>query len=156
MTKTPNPIYPRDAYIGRIRPFMRTNVVKVMVGHRRVGKSYILYQLMNLVRTEENDANIIYINKEDLEFSPIVNYLDLYNYVRSRQLDGRRNYIFIDEIQEISDFRRAVRSLALDSDNDIYITGSNSEMFSSDLTNELGGRNQGQLSENRGVGRTIV
>ena len=140
MAKIPGKIYQRDSYIGRIKPFMRTNTVKVMIGHRRVGKSYILYQLINLIRDEERDANIIYINKEDLEFEFITNYRDLYDYVKERISDEHRNYIFVDEIQEIADFRLAIRSLALDENNDIYITGSNSEMFSSDLANELGGR----------------
>jgi len=140
MAKIPGKIYQRDSYIGRIKPFMRTNTVKVMIGHRRVGKSYILYQLINLIRDEERNANIIYINKEDLEFEFITNYRDLYDYVKERISDEHRNYIFVDEIQEIADFRLAIRSLALDENNDIYITGSNSEMFSSDLANELGGR----------------
>ncbi len=140
MTRIPSKIYRRDNYIERIKPFMRTNAVKVMIGHRRVGKSYILYQLINLIKEEEPDANIIYVNKEDLEFEFIVDYRDLYAYVKQRLNDEHRNYIFVDEIQEITDFRLAIRSLALDENNDIYITGSNSEMFSSDLANELGGR----------------
>ena len=133
-------LYQREAYIERIKPFMRTNAVKVMIGHRRVGKSYILYQLVNIIQDEEPDANIIYINKEDLDFEFITNYRELYEYVKQRLTPDRRNYIFVDEIQEIADFRLAIRSLALDDNNDIYITGSNSEMFSSDLANELGGR----------------
>lgn len=140
MARIPSKVHRRDTYIERIRPFMHTNTVKVMIGHRRVGKSYILYQLINLIMEEEQDANIIYINKEDLEFEFIVNYRDLYGYVKDRLSNDRRNYIFVDEIQEIDDFRLAIRSLALDENNDIYITGSNSEMFSSDLANELGGR----------------
>ena len=119
MAKIPGKIYQRDSYIGRIKPFMRTNTVKVMIGHRRVGKSYILYQLINLIRDEERDANIIYINKEDLEFEFITNYRDLYDYVKERISDEHRNYIFVDEIQEIADFRLAIRSLALDENNDI-------------------------------------
>ena len=133
-------LYQREAYIERIKPFMRTNAVKVMIGHRRVGKSYILYQLVNIIQDEEPDANIIYINKEDLDFEFITNYRELYEYVKQRLTPDRQNYIFVDEIQEIADFRLAIRSLALDDNNDIYITGSNSEMFSSDLANELGGR----------------
>lgn len=140
MARIPSKVHRRDTYIERIRPFMHTNTVKVMIGHRRVGKSYILYQLINLIMEEEQDANIIYINKEDLEFEFIANYRDLYGYVKDRLSNDRRNYIFVDEIQEIDDFRLAIRSLALDENNDIYITGSNSEMFSSDLANELGGR----------------
>ncbi len=138
--KIPKNIKNRDSYIARIKPFMRNPIVKVLVGHRRVGKSYILYQLMELIRKMESQANIIYINKEDIEFSDINNYKDLNDYVLSKSIDGKMNYIFIDEIQEIIDFRIAVRSLALDDNNDIYITGSNSEIFSSDLANELGGR----------------
>ena len=138
--RIPSILYQREAYIERIKPFMRTNAVKVMIGHRRVGKSYILYQLVNIIQDEEPDANIIYINKEDLDFEFITNYRELYEYVKQRLTPDRRNYIFVDEIQEIADFRLAIRSLALDDNNDIYITGSNSEMFSSDLANELGGR----------------
>lgn len=138
--RIPSILYQREAYIERIKPFMRTNAVKVMIGHRRVGKSYILYQLVNIIQNEEPDTNIIYINKEDLDFEFITNYRELYEYVKQRLTPDRRNYIFVDEIQEIADFRLAIRSLALDDNNDIYITGSNSEMFSSDLANELGGR----------------
>ena len=138
--KIPSVIYNRDSYIDRIKPFMRTNTIKVMVGHRRVGKSYILYQLINLINSEESDANIIYINKEDLDFDFIRDYHDLYSYIKERLSDKRRNYIFIDEIQEIKDFHLAIRSLVLSDINDIYITGSNSKMLSSDLANELGGR----------------
>ncbi|MDO5637298.1 MAG: ATP-binding protein [Myroides sp.] len=119
---------------------MRTPIVKVMVGHRRVGKSYILYQLVELLLSENKSANIIYINKEDVEFVDIVSYKELHKYISERLRKEEKNYIFIDEIQEIQDFRIAIRSLALDENNDIYITGSNSEMFSSDLANELGGR----------------
>jgi predicted AAA+ superfamily ATPase len=140
MAKFPKILHRRDAYIERIKPFMRTPVIKVMTGHRRVGKSFILYQLIELIRNEEKDANIIYVNKEDIEFEKVVSYRELYDYISGRLVAERKNYIFIDEIQEIDDFRIALRSLYLDDNNDIYITGSNSEMFSSDLANELGGR----------------
>lgn len=119
---------------------MRTPIVKVMIGHRRVGKSFILFQLIDLIKSEEKDANIIYINKEDIEFIDVISYKELYSYISERLVDDRKNYIFVDEIQEIADFKIAIRSLALDDNNDIYITGSNSNMFSSDLANELGGR----------------
>jgi len=119
---------------------MRQSIVKVMIGHRRVGKSYILYQLMEIIRKEDTTANIIYINKEDIEFADMRTYKELNDYVISKSVDSKMNYIFVDEIQEITDFRLAIRSLALDDNNDIYITGSNSEIFSADLANELGGR----------------
>jgi predicted AAA+ superfamily ATPase len=140
MAKFPKILHRRDIYIERIKPFMRTPIVKVMIGHRRVGKSYILYQLIEQIQSEEMDANIIYINKEDIEFTDMTTYRELYDYISARLVAERRNYIFVDEIQEIDNFKVAIRSLNLDDNNDIYITGSNSEMFSSDLANELGGR----------------
>ena len=138
--KQPKFIKKRESYISRIKPFIRKPIVKVLVGHRRVGKSYILYQLIESIQEEEPDANIIYINKEDINFIDIKTYAELNNYISSRTKTDRINYIFIDEIQDIQDFRIAIRSLALDENNDIYITGSNSKIFSSDLANELGGR----------------
>lgn len=138
--KYPKQIKSRNTYLSHIRPFMRKSLVKVLVGHRRVGKSYILYQLMNLIREEEPDANIIYVNKESVDFIDIKTFQDLNAYILSNSSEDRMNYIFVDEIQEIQNFRLAIRSLALDDTNDIYITGSNSEVFSSDLANELGGR----------------
>lgn len=140
MLKLPKILHRRVSYIERIKPFMKTPIIKVMIGHRRVGKSYILFQLMELIIEKEKNANIIYINKEDIEFVDITSYKELNEYITVRLVDNRRNYIFVDEIQEIEDFQIAIRSLALDDNNDIYITGSNSQMFSSDLANELGGR----------------
>jgi len=140
MVKFPTVLHRRETYIARIKPFMRTPIVKVMIGHRRVGKSYILYQLISLIQEEDIDANIIYINKEDIDFVDIVSYKELHKYISDRLVEDKKNYIFIDEIQEIADFRIAIRSLALDDNNDIYITGSNSVLFSGDLANELGGR----------------
>ena len=138
--KTPRIVNNRTVYINKIKPFMRKSVIKVMTGHRRVGKSYVLYQLINLIKKEDKSANLIYINKEDVEYDNIKDYKDLNDYIRSKSVDNRMNYILIDEVQAIANFRLTIRSLALDENNDIYITGSNSEIFSSDLANELGGR----------------
>lgn len=138
--KSPKIIIERESYIKRIVPFMRKSVVKVLIGHRRVGKSYILFQLIEFIKREEPLANVIYINKEDIEYSEIKDFRDLNQYIISKSCKEKMNYIFIDEIQEIVDFRIAIQSLALDENNDIYITGSNSNLFSSDLANEFGGR----------------
>ncbi|MFI3262925.1 MAG: ATP-binding protein [Rikenellaceae bacterium] len=138
--KVPKIVYRRDAYIDRIAPFMDSSIIKVMVGHRRVGKSYILFQLMELILSKDNDANIIYINKEDITFDDIYDSKSLNSYILTNSREDKKNYIFVDEIQNIPDFHKAIRSLALDDNNDIYITGSNSQMFSSDLANEMGGR----------------
>ncbi|MDR1022211.1 MAG: ATP-binding protein [Prevotellaceae bacterium] len=138
--KIPKVVKARESYLLKIQPFMRKSVVKVLTGHRRAGKSYILYQLIAQITKTEKEASIIYLNKEDVAFDSVRNYSDLNDYVLSKSKDDQMNYIFIDEIQEIADFRLAIRSLALDENNDIYITGSNSEIFSSDLANFLGGR----------------
>ena len=138
--KIPKIIKKRNMYLQKIQPFIRKSIVKVLTGHRRAGKSFILYQLIEEINKTDSNANIIYINKEDVNFDNIKNYNDLNDFVLSKSKNTQRNYIFIDEIQEITDFRLAVRSLALDENNDIYITGSNSEVLSSDLANFLGGR----------------
>ena len=133
-------ILQRRVYSERITPFMRTPLVKVLVGARRVGKSCILMQLMQRIRAEEEQPNIIYINKEDLAFATLRTYRELNDYLLRRLESRRRNYIFIDEVQEIEEFGLAIRSLALNPLNDIYLTGSNSHFFSSDLALALGGR----------------
>jgi len=138
--KMPKQIHKRDAYIKKIEFFLRKPIVKVLTGHRRVGKSYILYQLIKKICKEDKNANIIYINKEDIAFDAIRDYHQLNEYVALRLKTDTMNFIFIDEIQLISNFHLAVKSWALDENNDIFITGSNSDMLSSDLANELGGR----------------
>ncbi|MFR9634037.1 MAG: ATP-binding protein [Rikenellaceae bacterium] len=138
--KVPKIVHRRDLYIDRIAPFMNSSIIKVMVGHRRVGKSYILFQLMEVILSKDSDANIIYINKEDFAFDDICDSKSLNDYILANSKEDSKNYIFVDEIQNIPDFHKAIRSLALDDNNDIYITGSNSQMFSSDLANEMGGR----------------
>jgi uncharacterized protein len=130
----------RDKYIYQIQPFIRKNLIKVLTGQRRVGKSYLVFQIINNIIEQDKDANIIYINKEDLQFDFIQNANDLNDYVLSKIKPDLRNYIFIDEIQDITDFEKALRSLLLDQNNDIYITGSNAKMLSGELATYLGGR----------------
>lgn len=133
-------IIKRDQYINKIEPFIDKQIVKVITGHRRVGKSYILYQLMEIIKQKNEKAKIIYINKEDIAFDQIRNYEQLNEYVISKMVPDHKNYILIDEIQMITDFHIAVKSWLLDDNVDIYITGSNSNLLSSDIANELGGR----------------
>lgn len=130
----------REVYTTRVEPFIRKPVVKVFTGQRRAGKSYILYQIMQRILNKDPAAHIIYINKEDIKFDFIRNYTDLFRYVESEKLDGQVNYIFIDEIQDIIEFEKTIRSLLLDSNNDIYITGSNAKLLSGELATLLGGR----------------
>jgi predicted AAA+ superfamily ATPase len=136
----PSDLINRDVYTLRVLPFIRKPVVKVFTGQRRVGKSYMLYQLMIKILAEDPGGNIVYINKEDTQFDFITTYTELIKYTKSQLVPDRINYIFIDEIQDIADFEKAVRSLLLDKNNDIYITGSNARIFSGELATLLGGR----------------
>jgi predicted AAA+ superfamily ATPase len=119
---------------------MEQSIIKVFTGQRRVGKSYLLFQIIQLIQKKNKKASIIYINKEDLTFSNIKNALDLNEYVQSKKKENQKNYIFIDEIQEIENFSDALRSLALDPELDIYCTGSNANLLSRDIAGQLSGR----------------
>lgn len=112
---------------------MRKNIAKVLTGQRRVGKSFLLYQLMEQLLTEEPDANIIYMNFEDFAFSHIQTAEDMHTYIMSKVRKEKYNYIFVDEIQEIVNFERVIRSLLLNENNDIYITGSNAKCYQVNL-----------------------
>lgn len=130
----------RKGYIDRIKPFMQKSVIKVLTGQRRVGKSFLLYQLIEEILAEEPDANIIYVNLEDFTFSSLQTAEDLHSYIISHSKEKVKNYIFIDEIQDIPGFEKVIRSLLLNEDNDIYITGSNAKMLSGELATYLSGR----------------
>src|ERR1035437_8755639 len=136
----PKELITRDTYISRIKPFMNKNILKVLTGQRRVGKNFLLSQLMQVIEQEDKNANLIYINKEDLIFDFIRNAQDLNTYILSISEKKRKNYIFIDEIQDIEEFEKALRSLLLDENNDIYVTGSNAKMLSGELATHLSGR----------------
>jgi predicted AAA+ superfamily ATPase len=130
----------RQHYIDRIKPFINQSLIKVLVGQRRVGKSYVLLQLMEYIKNLTPNANIIYINKEDLLFRSLQTGIDLYDFIQSKRSKKGMNYIFVDEIQDIKNFEDGLRSLLLNKKNDIYITGSNAKLLSSDLAGHLSGR----------------
>jgi predicted AAA+ superfamily ATPase len=136
----PQNIILRESYISKIEPFINTSLIKVLTGQRRVGKSYLLFQLINHISRKYDLANIIYINLEDLAFDFIKNAKDLNDYVIQNLSTTNPNYIFIDEIQDVEDFEKALRSLVLNDNIDIYITGSNAKMLSGELASTLSGR----------------
>lgn len=136
----PENIIHRESYISRIEPFIEKSLIKVLTGQRRVGKSYLLFQLMEVILSRRSEANIIYINLEDLSFSNIKNALDLNNFVLEKMSSTQPNYLFVDEIQDVEEFERALRSLALNENLDIYVTGSNANMLSGELATFLSGR----------------
>ena len=136
----PQRLIERRGYLERIKPFMRKDIAKVLTGQRRVGKSFLLFQLIKQLLEEEPQANIIYLNFEDWAFSHIRTPEQMYAYITSHFEGEGYHYIFIDEIQEIPGFERAIRSLLLSPQNDIYLTGSNAKMLSSELATYLSGR----------------
>lgn len=131
----------REKYIERIKPFIGKNIIKVLSGQRRVGKSCIMYQLMDEIKKAVSNANIIYINCELEEFRGIKTSKDLYEYIQEKLVeDNSLNYLFIDEVQEIESFQDALRSLLAEHKCDIYCTGSNANILSGELATFLSGR----------------
>ena len=130
----------RKEYLEKIIPFINKNLIKVLVGQRRVGKSYLLFQIMDIVKLKFKNPNIIYINKEHYEFDTIKTYKDLIKFVESKKRKRKINYLFIDEIQDILEFERALRHFVLDGKIDIYCTGSNANLLSGELATFLSGR----------------
>ncbi|MGC4129997.1 MAG: ATP-binding protein [Bergeyella sp.] len=130
----------RQKYIDQLKPYIGKQLIKVLVGQRRVGKSYILLQLIEEIKTQDKNANILYINKEDLKFEHIRTFSDLHSYILENTKEDAKNYIFIDEIQEITEFEKTLRSLLLNPTYDLYCTGSNANILSGELSTFLSGR----------------
>jgi hypothetical protein len=130
----------RENYGDKIRPFIDQDVIKVITGQRRVGKSCLMLQIMDDIKKKHADANIIYINKELHEFEYITGHKELMAYIRANTAGRGRNYLFIDEIQDIDRFEKALRSLQAEGKYDIYCTGSNANLLSGELATTLGGR----------------
>jgi uncharacterized protein len=129
----------RIGYLEKIEPFFNKSLVKVLSGQRRVGKSFLMRQIADKIKTTEPKANIIYINLEDYGFDSIKKYHDLINYTQSK-LKESHNYLFIDEIQEVEGFEKAIRHFLLNPNIDIYCTGSNAKLLSGELSTFLSGR----------------
>lgn len=130
----------RPLYLARVEPFIGKSLIKVFTGQRRVGKSFLLFQVMQIIREKDSKACIIYINKEDLTFSDIKTAEDLNDYIQQHKAHRGKTFIFIDEIQDIEHFEIALRSLLLDENLDVYCTGSNANMLSRDIAGVLSGR----------------
>lgn len=130
----------RLQYIDKIRPFMGKALIKVLVGQRRVGKSVLLMQLMDIIRQSDKRIQIIYINKELHEFRDILHADDLMRFLKKNVGKGKRVALFIDEVQDIESFETALRDLVTRAHFDIYCTGSNANLLSGELATFLGGR----------------
>ena len=131
----------RERYLKLIRPFYEQELIKVLIGIRRSGKSVILKQIMDELKENNVDDNhIIYINFEDYDYEEYTNPKKLNNYVKEKIIDDKKYYIFFDEVQNINKWEKVVNSLRATKNTSIFITGSNSDLLSSDLATHIAGR----------------
>ncbi len=131
----------RIEYLERLIAFKDKQVIKIITGIRRCGKSTLLEMFQTyLLGTGVDEEQIIAINFEDYDFIDLVEPRNLYAYIKERLLPHKRMYLFFDEIQHVKDFQRVVDSLYIKKDIDIYITGSNAHMLSGELATLLSGR----------------
>lgn len=128
----------RESYLHKLYSWKNEQVIKVVTGIRRCGKSTLLKQYQNqLMQDGVSSDQIISINFEDLEFEELLDYKKLYSYIKERLLPDQMNYIFLDEIQRVPSFEKVADSLYVKENIDLYMTGSNAYMLSSDLATFL-------------------
>ena len=131
----------RERYLKQIRPFYNQDLIKVLIGIRRSGKSVILTQIIDeLKKNETDDEHIIYMNFEDFDYEEYTDPKKLNNYVKEKIKDDKKYYIFFDEIQNVNSWEKVVNSLRATKNTSIFITGSNSDLLSSDLATHIAGR----------------
>jgi predicted AAA+ superfamily ATPase len=130
-------LIPRKTYLERIRPFIGKDLIKVITGIRRSGKSVLLQQ----IRDQIDSCNILFVNFEDLDNQHLLDYKAFHNHVVEAIGDTKgKHYLFFDEIQEVTGWEKAVNSLRVKFDVDIYVTGSNSKLLSGELATYIAGR----------------
>jgi len=130
----------RDLYLEQLKAFQDTEMIKVITGIRRCGKSSLMKLMANHLRESGiTEAQIIEINFESMQFSDMT-VREFYDYVTERAVKNKRMYLFFDEVQRLSGWENAVNSFRVDIDCDIYITGSNAHLLSSELSTYLSGR----------------
>lgn len=130
----------RRTYSDKIRPYIGKGIIKVLTGQRRVGKSCILKQISIDIAKNNPDANLVFINMEFQEFRYLKNADAIFEYLNDRLQEGKDNYLFIDEVQDIDGFEEVLRSVQAKEQADIFITGSNAKMLSGELATYLSGR----------------
>lgn len=132
----------REVYLSRIRGFYNSDLIKILVGIRRCGKSVILKQIMDELKEKGCDSDhIIYINFEYIEYEELRDYKKLNKHIKDLLIDKNKYYIFLDEIQKVDKFEEVVNSLRASTNNtSIFITGSNSKLLSQELSTVLSGR----------------
>ena len=131
----------REIYLERIRPFYNSEMVKVITGIRRCGKSTLIKQIIEELKVEGiSDKKIIYINFEDYKYQNMCNADSLYEYVEDKINEEGKYFLFFDEIQNVNKFELVINSFRSTHDASIFITGSNSKLLSGELATHLSGR----------------
>ncbi len=130
----------RTTYNEKVMPFIGTNLIKVLTGQRRVGKSYLLHQMKDNVLRHTPDRELIWVDKERKEFDEIRTDADLVQYVEDKCTPGRQTCLFIDEVQDIRDFEKALRHFHATGRTEVWCTGSNAGLFSGEISSLLSGR----------------
>ena len=133
----------RESYLSKIRGFYHSDLIKILVGIRRCGKSVILNQIMQELKDKDGIDNdhLIFINFEYIEFEDLLDYKKLNQYVKEKIKDNQMYYLFLDEVQNVNNFEKVVNSLRASISNiSIFLTGSNSKMLSKELSSVLSGR----------------
>lgn len=131
----------REEYLNKLKLLKDKNIIKIVTGIRRCGKSTLLLQFKDwLIEHGISESQIILINFEDLEYEDLTDYKSLYKYIKDRVKKNIKTYIFLDEIQNVDKFPKVLDSLQLNKDVDLYVTGSNAYMLSSEIATLISGR----------------
>lgn len=131
----------REKYLEKIRDFYDSDLIKILVGIRRCGKSVILEQIMQELKERNIDEDhIIYVNFEFIEYENLTDYKELNKYIKEKMKDDKLYYLFFDEIQNVENFEKVINSLRASKKVSIFITGSNSRLLSEELSTVLSGR----------------
>lgn len=131
----------RELYLNQIRPFIGDELIKVITGIRRSGKSSVLKMLIDEIKESGvSEDNIIYVNFESMEYDEITEAKELYAFIKNKIVNNAKYYILLDEIQEVEAWEKAINSFLVDFNVDVYITGPNSKLLSSELATYIAGR----------------
>lgn len=131
----------REVYLEKIRGFYESDLIKIIMGIRRSGKSVLLKQIIEELKSNGiDDTHIIYINFEDVEYSFLDEYMKLNKFIKEKIVDDKKYYLFFDEIQFVEGWERVINSFKSTLNVSIFITGSNSKLLSGELATYLSGR----------------
>ena len=131
----------REEYLNKLKVLKDKHIIKIVTGIRRCGKSTLLLQFQDwLLEQGIDQSQIIFINFEDLEYEDLNNYRSLHKYIKENLKKNSKTYIFLDEIQNVDQFPKVLDSLQLNPDIDLYVTGSNAYMLSSEIATLISGR----------------